>query len=105
MLVMILMGLCQGRLCPQHDHCATKGDLSEDDRLAFSSDGDITTGGDFAKEGDVAITSAPAKGVSLLTTALSVTECSIVNGVEGAKDGTLATDGDLAEGKQVRQGG
>ncbi len=93
------MGLCQGRQCPQHDHFTTKGDLSKDGRLAFSSDGDITTVGDFAKEGKVAITSASAKRVSLLTKALSATECSIVNWVEGAKDGTLATDKDLAKVK------
>ncbi len=78
--------------------------MAEDGRLSFSSDGEITTVGNFAKEGVVAMMSASAKRVSLLTTALSATECSIVNGVEGAKDGTLATDGDLAEGKQWRQG-
>jgi hypothetical protein len=49
--------------------------------------------------------SASAKRVSLLTTALSATECSFANGVEGAKDGTLATDGDLAKGNGLRQGG
>ncbi len=78
-----------------------KEDLAKDGRLAFSSDGDITTVGDFAKEGDVAMTSASPKRVSLLTTALSAMECSIANGVEGAKNGTLATDGDLAKGKQL----
>ena len=40
----------------------------------------------------------------MLTRTLSATECSFANGVEGAKDGTLAIDGDLAEGKQLRQG-
>ncbi len=78
--------------------------MDEDGRLAFSSNGDITTVGDLAKEGDVTMTSASAKRVSLLTTALSATECSVANGVEGAKDGTLATDGHLAKGKQLRQG-
>jgi hypothetical protein len=81
------------------DHFTTKGDLAEDGSLAFSLDGDITTVGDFAKEGEVAMTSASAKRVSLLTKALSAMECSVANGVEGAKDGTLATDGDLAKGK------
>jgi hypothetical protein len=75
--------------------------LAEDGRLAFSLDGDITTVGNFAKEGDVAMTSASAKRVSLLTMALSAMECSVANGVEGAKDGTLATDGDLAKGKRL----
>jgi hypothetical protein len=98
-------GLCQGRRCRQHDHFATKGDLAEDSRLALSSDGDITTVGNFAKEGNVAMTSASAKRVLLLTMAFSATECSIANGVEGAKDGTLATDGDLAKGMRLRQGG
>jgi hypothetical protein len=79
-----------------------KEDLAKDGRLAFSSDGDITTVGNFAKEGDVAMMSASAKRVSLLTTALSATECIVANGMEGAKDGTLATDGDLAKGKQLR---
>ena len=36
----------------------TKGDLAEDSRVAFSSDGDIITVGNFAKEADVTITSA-----------------------------------------------
>jgi hypothetical protein len=40
----------------------------------------------------------------MLTRTRSATECSFANGVEGAKDGTLAIDGDLAEGKQLRQG-
>jgi hypothetical protein len=79
-----------------------KEDLTEDGRLAFSLDSDITTVGNFAKEGNVAMTSTFAKRVSLLTTALSAMECSVANGVEGAKDGTLATDGDLAKGKQLR---
>ncbi len=76
--------------------------MAKDSRLAFSSDGDITAVGGFAKRGNVAMTSASAKRVLLLTKALSATECSIANGVEGAKDGTLAIDGDLAEGKQLR---
>ncbi len=79
--------------------------MAKDGRLAFSSDGDITTVGNFAKEGNAAMTSASAKRAMLLTMALSATECSVANGVEGAKDGTLATDGDLAKGKQLRQGG
>jgi hypothetical protein len=75
-------------------------------RLRSSSwDGDITTVGDFAKEGNVAMTSASAKRVSLLTKALSAMECSVANGVEGAKDGTLAIDRDLAEGKRLHRGG
>jgi hypothetical protein len=41
----------------------------------------------------------------MLTRTLSATECSFANGVEGAKDGTLAIDGDLAKGRQLRQGG
>jgi hypothetical protein len=57
--------------------------------------------GNFAKEGDVSMTSAFAKRVSLLTKALSATECSIADGVEGDKDGTLATDMDLAKGKRL----
>jgi hypothetical protein len=32
-------------------------------------------------------------------------ECSFANGVEGAKDGTLAIDGDLAKGEKLRRGG
>jgi hypothetical protein len=40
----------------------------------------------------------------MLTRTLSATECSFANGVEGAKDSTLAIDGDLAKGKQLRQG-
>jgi hypothetical protein len=56
--------------------------LAEDGRLAFSSDGDITTVGNFAKEGDVAMTIAFAKRVMLLTMALSAMECSIANGVK-----------------------
>ncbi len=83
------------------NHFTTKGDLAEDGRLAFSLDGDITNMGSFAKEGNVAMTSASAKRVSLLTKALSATKCSFANGVEGAKDGTLAIDGDSAEGKQL----
>ncbi len=79
--------------------------MAKDGRLAFSSDSDIATVGNFAKEGDVAMTIASAKRVSLLTTALFAMECSIANGVEGAKDSTLATDGDLAKGKQLQQGG
>ncbi len=75
--------------------------MAKDGRLAFSSNGDITTVGNFSKEGNVAMTNASAKRVSLLTMALSATECSVANGVEGAKDGTLATDGDLAKGKQL----
>jgi hypothetical protein len=58
--------------------------------------------GNFAKEGDVAMMSASAKRVLLLTKVLSAMKCSIANGVEGAKDGTLATGGDLAKGKQLR---
>jgi hypothetical protein len=72
----------------------SKEDLAKDGRLAFSLDVDITTVG-------VAMTRASAKRVSLLTTALSAMERSIANGVKGAKDGTLATDNDLAEGKQL----
>ncbi len=79
-----------------------KEDLAKDGRLAFSLDGDITTVGDFTKEGDVTMMSASAKRVSLLTMALSAMECSVANRVEGAKDGTLATDRDLAKGKQLR---
>ena len=79
------------------DHFATTGDLAKDGRLAFSLDGDITNVGNFAKEGNVAMTSASAKRVLLLTTALFAMECSVANGVEGAKDGTLATDRDLAK--------
>ncbi len=75
--------------------------MAEDGRLAFSLVSDITTVGDFAKEGNVAMTSASAKRVTLLTKALSAMECSIANGFEGAKDGTLATDGDLAEGERL----
>jgi hypothetical protein len=86
----------------KEDLFATKGDLAEDDGLAFSSDGDITTVGDFAKEGDVTMTSASAKRVLLLTKALFTMECSVANGVEGAKDGTLAIDGDLDEQKRLR---
>ncbi len=56
------------------NHFATKGDLAEDGRLAFSLDRDITNVGNFAKEGDVAMTSASAKRVSLLTKALSAME-------------------------------
>ena len=41
----------------------------------------------------------------MLTRTLSAMECSFANGVEGAKDGTLAIDGNLAKGKQLRQGG
>ncbi len=61
--------------------------------------------GNFAKEGDVAMTSTSAKRVSLPTKTLSATDCSIANGVEDAKDGTLAIDKDLDEGKQSHQGG
>jgi hypothetical protein len=86
------------------NHFATKGDLGEDGRLAFSVDGDITNVGNFAKEGNVAMMSASAKRVLLLTKALSAMKCSFANGVEGAKDGTLAIDGDLAKGKQLQQG-
>ncbi len=71
--------------------------MVKDYRLAFSLGGDITTVGDFAKEGDVAMTSASANRVSLLTMALSAIKCSIANGVVGAKDGTLATDRDLVK--------
>jgi hypothetical protein len=81
------------------DHFATKGDLGKDRRLAFSLDGDIINVGNFAKEGNVAMTSASAKRVLFLTKALSATECSFANGVEVAKDGTLAIDGNLAKGK------
>ncbi len=42
---------------------ATKGDLAEDSRLAFSLNGDITTVGNFAKDGNVAMTSTSAKRV------------------------------------------
>jgi hypothetical protein len=87
------------------DHFATKDDLAKDGRLAFSSDGDITNVANFAKEGNVAMSSASAKRVSMLTKALSAMECSFPNGVEGAKDGTLAIDGNLAKGKRLRQGG
>jgi hypothetical protein len=41
----------------------------------------------------------------MLTRTRFAIECSFVNGVEGAKDGTLAIDGNLAKGKQLRQGG
>ncbi len=41
----------------------------------------------------------------MLTRTLSAMECSFANGVEGAKDGTLAIDKNLAEGKQLRRGG
>jgi hypothetical protein len=76
------------------NHFATTGDLAKDGRLAFSSDSDITNVGNFAKEGNVAMTSASAKRVLMLTKLLSAMECSftITNGVEGAKDGTLAID-------------
>ncbi len=40
----------------------------------------------------------------MLTRTLSATECSFANGVDGAKDGTLAIDGNLVKGKQLRQG-
>ncbi len=75
--------------------------MAEDGKLAFSLDGDIITVGNFAKESDVTMMSTSAKRVSLLTTALSATECRIANGVEGAKDGTLATDRDLAKRKRL----
>ncbi len=48
---------------------------------------------------------ASAERVLLLTMALSATKCSIANGVEGAKDGTLATDGDLAKESDCVEGG
>jgi hypothetical protein len=76
--------------------------LAEDGRLAFSLDGDITNVGDFAKEGNVAMTSTSAKRALLLTKAISATECGFPNGVEVAKGGTLAIDGNLAKGKQLR---
>ncbi len=41
----------------------------------------------------------------MLTRTLSATECSFANGVEGAKDSTIAIDSNLAKGKQLRQGG
>jgi hypothetical protein len=41
----------------------------------------------------------------MLTRTLSAMECSFANWVEGAKDSTLAIDGNLAKGKQLRQGG
>jgi hypothetical protein len=41
----------------------------------------------------------------MLTRTLSAMECSFANGVEGAKDGTLAIDGNLDKQKQLRQGG
>jgi hypothetical protein len=41
----------------------------------------------------------------MLTRTRSAMECSFANGVEGAKDGTLAIDGNLAERKLLRQGG
>jgi hypothetical protein len=40
----------------------------------------------------------------MLTRTLSAMECSFANGVEGAKDGTLAIGGNLARGKQLRRG-
>ena len=40
----------------------------------------------------------------MLTKPLSAMECSFANGVEGAKDCTLAIDSNLAQGKQLRQG-
>jgi hypothetical protein len=86
------------------NHFTTSGDLAKDGRLAFSSDGDITNVGNFAKEGNVAMTSASAKRVLMLTKPLSAMECSFANGVEGAKDCTLAIDSNLAKGKQLRQG-
>jgi hypothetical protein len=87
------------------NHFAITGDLAKDGRLAFSSDSDITNAGNFAKEDNVTMMSASAKRVSMLTKPLSATEYSFANGVEGAKDGTLAIDSDLAKGKQLRQGG
>jgi hypothetical protein len=54
---------------------------------------------------NVAMTSATTKRVLMLTRTHSAMEGSFANGVEGAKDGTLAIDGDLAKGKQLRQGG
>jgi hypothetical protein len=87
------------------NHFATKGDLAKDGRLAFSLDVDITNVGNFPKEGDVSMTSASAKRALLLTKAISATKCGFVNGVEVAKDGTLAIDGDLAKGKKLHQGG
>jgi hypothetical protein len=99
---MILTGTLPRKVMLPARPLCTKEDLAEDGRLAFSLDGDIITVGNFAKEGDVTMTSASAKRVLLLTTALSAMECSIANGVEGAKDGTLATDRDLAKGKQLR---
>ncbi len=45
--------------------------MAKDGRLAFSLDGDITAVGGFAKRGNVAMTSASAKRVLLLTKALS----------------------------------
>jgi hypothetical protein len=70
------------------NHFATTGDLAKDGRLAFSSDGDIINVGNFAKEGNVAMTSASAKRVSMLKKPLSAMECSFANEVEGDKNGT-----------------
>ena len=82
-----------------------KGDLAKDDRLAFSLDGDITNVGNFANKGDVAMTSATAKRALLLTKSISAMECSVSNGIEVAKDGTLAIDGNLVKGQRLCQGG
>jgi hypothetical protein len=87
------------------NHFATTGDLAKDGRLAFSSDADTTNVGGFAKKGNVAMMSASAKWVSMLTRPLSAMECSFANGVGGANDGTLAIDSNLAKGKQLCQGG
>jgi hypothetical protein len=63
------------------NHFVIKGDLAEDGRLAFSLDGDITNVGNFAKEGNVAMTSTSAKRALLLTKAISAMECGFPNGV------------------------
>jgi hypothetical protein len=60
--------------------------------------------GDFAKEGNVAITSTSAKRELLLTKEISIMDCSFTNWDEVAKDGNLAIDGNLAEVKQLIPG-